>query len=281
MTAARFGWLVSYPKSGNTWLRMMLSSLQSGGKPVDINALQDDSSVATFAEVDELFGLEASELIGEEIADLRPALCAALAADADGGLLLRKVHDRFWRTGAGEAAFPPQISQGAVYLVRDPRDVAVSFSHHRGTAIDRTIEFMANDGAFMADAASGAKIQLPQPLGSWSGHVLSWLDQTSLSPLVIRYEDMLRDPHGLLAQVASHLGIAVTDAMLDSAVAATRFETLAGQERIRGFRERQSESTDVFFRTGRGGGWRDRLSSAQARAIVERHGAVMDRLGYL
>jgi aryl sulfotransferase len=277
---AQLGWLVSYPKSGNTWLRMMLASLLTDGAPVDINRSGGMIAVCSYAEMDELLGIESSELTGAEIADARPALHAAIAAASDRPLVLRKVHDRYWRTRAGAAAFPGALSRGAFYLVRDPRDVAVSFAHHRGLGLDRIIDVMADESFELAVFDDRQGVQLPQPLGSWSGHVASWLGQTEIATRAVRFEDLLIDPVGELAAIAAHLGIAATPRTLAAAVASARFETLQTQERAQGFVERRPGSTAMFFRTGRSGGWRDRLSAAQAAAITAAQGAAMARLGY-
>jgi aryl sulfotransferase len=281
MTDGRFGWLVSYPKSGNTWLRMMLTCLLSDGAAIDINALEVQAGIATFGEMDEFLGVEASDLTAAEIADARPALHAALAANSDRPVLLRKVHDRFWRTSSGASAFVPDLSVGGIFLIRDPRDVAVSYSHHRGTEIGATIEYMADDSAVLARIESRGRMQLPQPLGAWSGHALSWLDQAEIPLLVIRYEDMLAEPLRHLALASAHLGITVTDKSLEAAVTATHFEVLSAQEKTHGFRERFQAATAPFFREGRAGGWRERLSAEQIEAIARRHGNVMARFGYL
>ncbi len=276
--SGRFGWLVSYPKSGNTWLRMMLSSLISARTVVDINGV--GIGLATFAEMDECLGIESGELTDAEISDARPALHAALLANSAGPLLLRKVHDRYWVTPSGVAAFTPELSRGAVYLGRDPRDVAVSYAHHRGVGIDETIERMADEAIVLGQAETSGKEQLPQPLGSWSGHVRSWLEQTDIPVLTVRYEDLLRDPLTALTRIAAHLGIDATAEQLQAAVAATRFDVLRTQEHTLGFRERLTDATAPFFREGRAGGWRDRLSVAQHDRIIRRHGAVMARFGY-
>ncbi len=277
----RFGWLVSYPKSGNTWLRMMLFSVMSGQTAVDINRLSNEASIAHFAEMDRLFGIDSSELTEAELAEARPALHAVLAACSTRPLLLRKIHDRYWLTPSGVPVFTPDLSQGAIYLIRDPRDVAVSYAHHRGVDIDEIIERMADDALFLGGADSRGKEQLPQPLGSWSGHARSWLEQTDISVLVIRYEDMLQDPLTSLSRITAHLGIATTLGQLQAAVAATRFDTLSRQEQTLGFRERLASATAPFFREGRSGGWRVRLSDAHVRRIIDRHGSIMARFGYL
>lgn len=280
MTAARFGWLVSYPKSGNTWLRLMLASLMAGGAAVDINASALASGVCSHAEMDEFLGIESSELTAAEIAAAQPALLAAIAAAAGQTLLLRKVHDRFWHTAAGAPVFPPRLSRAAVYLVRDPRDVAVSYAHHRGVGVDDIIALMADRSSMLARSDDRMRRQLPQPLGRWDEHAASWLDQREIPVLALRFEDLVADPGRQLAAVADHLAIAATPAAIAAAVSATRFEVLQQQERVNGFGERQSGSTAAFFRAGRAGGWRQTLSPDQARRIETAQRAGMARFGY-
>ena len=281
MPEARFGWLVSYPKSGNTWLRMMLSSLLAGGAAVDINQSGDDIGVSTFAEMDEFLGVESSELTREEIASAQPGLHAALLALAAGPLLLRKVHDRYWHTPSGEAVFDAEVTRGVVYLIRDPRDVAVSYAHHRGLPLDRTIDIMADPEAALASSFASPKRQLPQPVGSWSGHVTSWLEQSRLPVLVLRYEDLREDPEAGLDAAAAALGIPATGEGIRAAVQATRFEVLRAQERTAGFRERRPESTAPFFRSGSAGGWVHALSSDQQARLVQSHQETMKRFQYI
>lgn len=281
MQDACFGWLVSYPKSGNTWMRMMLASLLAGGAEIDINDAAGESAVATFAEMDEFLGVESTELTREELDSARPALHAELLALARSPLVLRKVHDRFWRTTSGQPAFSGPRSRGAIYLVRDPRDVAVSYSHHRGTSADQTIQAMADPTAELARFQFSCKRQLPQPLGTWSGHVASWVDQREMPVLVLRYEDLKGDPHSGLRAAAALFGIAGTEDQIHAAVKATSFDVLRAQEAASGFRERRPESTAPFFRRGVVGDWQGALSPAQQQRIVEDHREMMERFQYL
>lgn len=276
-----FGWLVSYPKSGNTWMRMMLASLLSGGAEIDINEAIGECAVATFAEMDEFLGVESTELTREEIDSARPALHAELLASASTPLVLRKVHDRFWKTASGQPAFSGTQSRGAIYLVRDPRDVAVSYAHHLGSTADKTIQIMSDPAAELARFEFSGKRQLPQPLGTWSGHVASWTEQSEMPVLVLRYEDLRQNPHAGLRAAAAVFGIAVTEEQIQSAVKATSFDVLRAQEAASGFRERRPGSTAPFFRRGMIGDWQGALSPSQQERIAEDHREMMRRFQYL
>ncbi|MFV3130382.1 sulfotransferase domain-containing protein [Niveispirillum sp. KHB5.9] len=278
--AGTIGWIVSYPKSGNTWLRLMLLSLMRGGAAVDINRLGNDAGLASQFEIDELLVVEAGELFPQEQIAVQPALNRAIAAETGDGLKLRKVHDRYWRTPAGEAVFPASVSRGAVYMVRDPRDIAMSFAHHRGETTDHIITIMADPTVTLSAPQEKYRRQLAQPLGNWSGHVGSWLEQKDIPVLLLRYEDMVSDPVRGLRLAADHLGITHDASSLNAAVDATRFDLLQAQEQTHGFRERQEGSTAPFFRQGMAGGWRHELTAIQAARIVADHGQRMRQLGY-
>lgn len=277
--SAGFYWLASYPKSGNTWLRLALLSLCSGGIALDFATLGRFAPVASDREAFEaVLGLESADLTPAEILALRPRQYEEEARLANGPLL-RKVHDAWIRVPTGEPLFPPSCTRGAVYLVRDPRDVAISFAHHNGMELDRAIAHLNRPDATLGAALQGGQ-QIGQRLLSWSGHVASWLDESGLSPLLLRYEAMLDDPAGSLAAAAAHLGIAAPADAIERAVAASRFERLQAEEDRVGFREKPL-AAPRFFRRGIAGGWQTELSPAQAGAIEQAHGPMMARLGYL
>jgi Sulfotransferase domain. len=270
-----FYWIASYPKSGNTWLRLSLSSLQFGGQPIDaVTGFAPVAASCSFFE--DALHVDAADLTAEEIACLRPRQYEQEAVVC-GEPMFRKVHDARTLTPAGEPLFPPAVTLGALYIVRDPRDVAVSLAHQTGRSLDAAIAILNNPEARMGGRAD--TLQLAQPLLTWSAHVESWLDGPGPKPLLVRYEDMKADAAGQLARVAAHVGWTVTEQAVAAAVAATRFEVLRAREEAHGFGERLP-GMDRFFRRGVAGGWRDSLSPAQAAQVERDHGLVMARLGY-
>ncbi len=272
-------WLASYPKSGNTWLRLFLTSLAAGGKPVDINR-QDLFAPQAYGRsfFAAALDVEASDLTQSEIEAVQPYLCRQDVAEAPLPLF-RKTHDA-WRTNAaGEPLFPAETTAAAIYIVRDPRDVAVSLAHHIGKETDWIIDFMADPDAMLSQQKHRLLLQMPVHLSSWSRHVESWLDSPGLNFLRLRYEDMLATPESTLAAAARFAHLPVQPDSLAEALAACQFETLRAQEDMNGFRERPPEM-ERFFRRGKAGGWCDSLTPAQAARIERDHGAVMARLGY-
>ncbi|HYH21259.1 MAG TPA: sulfotransferase domain-containing protein [Azospirillum sp.] len=268
-------WIASYPKSGNTWMRLALWALRHG-KAVDFTEFAGWATVSGLRSVfDEVLGVESSDLTAAEIEALRPRVFEAVAEDAPEPML-RKVHEPWILTPAGEPLFPPAVTLGAVYLVRDPRDVAVALSYHQGVTLDKAISFMASPPR----ERGAVQRQLDYHWVSWQRHVESWLDAPGIRVLPVRYEDMVADMRAVLSDVAGFLGWDPSSAAIAAAVEATAFERLRAEEEKQGFGEKPAHM-ERFFRRGRAGGWRSVLTPEQAARIQHDHGAAMLRVGYL
>jgi hypothetical protein len=188
------------------------------------------------------------------------------------------VHDLAHRTGNGEWLYPPERISSVLYLSRHPFDVAVSFAHHMGLAVDDAIEIMASDGIASRQHRRLAQA-LPQRLGTWSGNVMSWLGGTPYRVSLARYEDIHAEPEAEFERLAAAAGIVAPRAEIARVVQASRFERLRDTEQESGFRERPASSTS-FFRSGKPRSWEGKLDEAQRQRIVAAHGEVMERLGY-
>lgn len=271
--------LASYPKSGNTWFRLLLANLKSGNsEPVRINSRFDlaDTFVSR-GKFDEITMIESGLLTGDEVDGLRSAVLPALAAEAP-PFTWFKTHDAWRFTPSGTARFAG-AGRAAVYVVRDPRDVAVSLAHHSSTSVDRAIDFMNDPDATTGRTGRRQKPHLHQKIGDWSAHVKSWLDQKEIPVHLIRYEDLRGDTAGVLAAALRFAGQAESRQDIERAVSHSDFSELRRQEDAVGFRERLS-TTAPFFRRGEAGAWRDELTAVQCARIEAAHHQVMIRLGY-
>ena len=287
-------WIASYPKSGSTWMRAMLTNyLQDNGEPASINALAGLRTASARDNFDELIGLDSSDLRPDELARYLPRfralLARALSAPRPDDCAIdrirphaphfAKVHEAY-RDPLGGARFSPIGAVGVIYLVRNPLDVAVSYAHHLQWPIDRILRMMNNPAASETSSTSWIGPLLPSPLTTWSGHVSGWLDQTDLRTHAVRYEDLLADPHTGFGAIVRFAGLEWDAARLDRAIGYAAFPRLRAQEAESGFRERQP-TTPCFFRAGVAGSWRTALTREQVQALVDDHGPVMARHGYL
>jgi hypothetical protein len=272
-------WIASYPKSGNTWLRLALQAFRRGGA-VDINDNEERSTIASSrASFDELLDVESSDLTEDEVAAARPLAYRAIVRRHVKPVLL-KVHDAWSRIPSGAWLFPPDATAGAIYLIRDPRDVAISFAHHLGVSVDTAITRMASPNTQLAALKGGHRTQFPQRLSSWSGHVESWLNAPGIRVLLVRYEDMTADMPRVLTDVIRFIGWSADRETVTRAAHAVRFSALREQEEAHGFRERL-RGMDRFFRRGVAGGWRNDLTAEQVERILAGHASIMRRFGYL
>ena len=273
-------WLASYPKSGNTWFRAFLRNLQEDGdQPVDINDLQTGSIASARGWLDEVLGFDTAELTHEEVERLRPAVYRWSAAQ-DHEIGYHKIHDACLETDTGELLISREATLGALYIIRNPLDVAPSAANHWHCSIDDAIARMGDPGMTLCKSRRALPPQVRQRLGSWSDHVLSWVDAPGLRVEVIRYEDMLHAPEATFTRAARFLGLPTEPQRISRAIRHSSFRELARQEADKGFRERPRH-TERFFRQGQSGDWRERLSLEQVGRIVEAHGQVMRRFGYL
>lgn len=272
-------WLASYPKSGNTWLRAFLSNLVANrATPLNPDELRDfTDEEARAGRFTELAGRPNTELSPEDIAALRPEVHALIARDAQGTRLV-KTHN-LCGSFEGYPLFNWQVTAGAIYVVRNPLDVAVSMTHHFGLGIDEAIDRLADDRVASANDAEFVS----HIIGSWSTHVRGWADMAARAPgkvVVLRYEDLLEKPAKHFAKAAKLIGLGQDRKRIERAAKHASFQTLASLEKNHGFVEAVDEQTRFFYK-GRANQWREALDHDQVARIVEAHREQMQRFKYL
>ena len=272
-------WLASYPKSGNTWFRVFLTNLLSNSDtPANINDLAEASISSSRKIFDEYTGLSSSDLTNDEIDKLRPDVYR-LQSEESNELLFKKVHDKFYFVDDNKPLFPPEISKGVVYLIRNPLDVLVSFAYHSARPVDKMIKVLNNPNYAFCDKNDKLQNQLRQILGSWSDHVRSWTEQKLIPVHVIRYEDMINKTFDSFNAAVHFLGIQKTDMEIKDAIQKSDFKILVSQEKEEGFKEKMIKSKS-FFRKGGIGDWRNHLNEEMKNEIINNHKYIMKKYGY-
>jgi hypothetical protein len=273
-------WIASYPKSGNTWIRVFVHNLlkELAGKsdePHDINRLHEHTGWEFGAKpFERVLGKPFAQASHRELAEARPAAQSLLASSRPGPILV-KTH-----LCLGHEFQVPTINidvtLAVIYVVRNPLDVAISFSHHLNKPIDATIADLATHNFTIPSR----RRHIYEPMGTWSQNVGSWVGLVSRPVLVMRYEDMLTNPTRVFGRLAKFLRLSPSEAQLKAAIEKSSFAELNRQEIERGFNERPPMAK-MFFREGRAGQWREVLSKEQIQAVVRSHAPMMQRFGYL
>lgn len=273
-------WLASYPKSGNTWFRTFLTNLLSGAdSPADINNLYPATIASSRLLFDEVAGIPSSDLTHDETALLRPDVYRYLA-ETTHEVIYHKIHDAWIVLPNGKPLIPRDVTRAALYFIRNPLDVVISFAHHSSTTIDKTIDMMNNPDYTFCSRKTKLHNQMRQRLLTWSMHAESWIDLSNLPVMVIRYEDMLQDSFNTFKAAVDFIGIKTNHEKIRKALEFSSFGNMQEQEKEKGFREKSAKAKS-FFRKGIAGDWRNTLSGKQIEAIVTHHTDMMERFGYL
>lgn len=239
--------LASYPKSGNTWVRAFLTAIWRHGAEVDINDLMV-RSVSNRDFVDEQLGVPSADLSAQEIARLRPNIYRRVAQQGpqDQRVFL-KVHDAHL-PASPEFPLPiyPEDIERVVYIVRDPRDVAVSLARHLRTSTDDAIKIMSDRKFQLSFYPRRAGGHIAQFTSSWSAHVESWLNITGIPLLLLRFEDMVRAREASFRSLLEFLHITTSEESFRLALEGTRFNTLQEKNSDKDLWKNQPMITDSF-----------------------------------
>ena len=186
-------WLASYPKSGNTWARFLIANyLLDADKPISINDIMNlnfmghDSPVNHF---ERFAGKKLEEMSEEEVSAVRGKVHKWLAMSRGRDIFI-KTHN-LCGISYGYPLIAPDATAGAIYIVRNPLDVAPSFAHHFDMTIEKAVEALCTSEFFVPGSK---ETQIRQHFGSWTQHVNSWTKAPGMQRYFMRYEDMHRDP---------------------------------------------------------------------------------------
>lgn len=259
-------WLASYPKSGNTWARMLLTAYHYDGVIPSIN---DTPSTGDSAEV---FYQAASirplsQLSPAERVLIRNAALLNMVAMCRYRPVVVKSHHANCQM-FGVRMIPPEMTASAVYVVRDPRKVAPSFASHFGKTLDEAIETMSAQDEMICPES------VEQYLASWDLHVQSWAGKDTGATL-IKYEDMEKDPADALERMLVTYNIKLDPVRIDRAVLAADISKLRAQEAEAGFNEASAKAGGNFFSAKK-----ETLTTAQTLRIENNHCDTMSSMGY-
>ena len=272
-------WLCSYPKSGNTWMRLFLNALSNKIDHLgEIDSLiGGDAIAASKLLLNDSLGVDTEDLSTDDIQKVRSQAYQYWSSVLKDNTFM-KVHDAAYYRGL--LLFPYNGTNKVIFIVRNPFDIAVSVSHYLNISIQQSVDAICDEELLVVDRVNGFKSLVPQYLGSWSSHYFSWKTAYGSNMLLIRYEDMLQDGITAFTKVVDYLDWHKSESEIQNAIEICSFSNLQKVEKVSGFKEKP-KSSQMFFRKGRVGDWRNYLTEEQTQQIIKANFTLLRELNYI
>ena len=280
-------WIASYPKSGNTWVRMFLRSyFLPDGKSFSINSKGSDAFEAlNFPETKTLQELNIDFNKFENIVKNWVSIQDYINLNNKTNFL--KTHNGNF-TINNYPFTNTDNTAGGIYIVRDPRDVAVSMSHHSNMNNESVVEYLITNQHEIAHIDKNSKKEKQDSfkksiMGTWSMNYLSWKSYKGRKIHFVRYEDLINDTKNEFLKILEYLknivNFNIDEQKLNKAIIETSFENLSNMELKNGFIEQSWEKN--FFRKGKIGDWKESLDNKLSKKIEDTFYKEMEYLGYI
>ena len=266
-------WLSSYPKCGNTYVRIFLSHyIYSEKEELEfklLNKIPKFEHKETFSKALHNIDLNRNFIYYKHCIDVQQKLINRFHQKD----LIYKTHHFFGKIN-GYDFTNEQNTLMFIYLIRDPREVAVSYASHSGISIEEQIEMFIGEDKINR---VGYETKV-----NWMLSYKSWKSFKSVPSIFIKYEDLINDPINFFSSIV-YLLSRYTDIDYDldkikKVLQIIEFNNLKKLEEKNGFTESMS---GPFFRSGKINTWKDILNKNQIIKIENKFGEVMKELGYL
>jgi hypothetical protein len=253
-------WLASYPKSGNTWVRLFLDHLFLNAKKFNIN----NSYVTQFPLRKHFSDLTPNINDLNELA--RNCKAAQLKLNLDNKVKILKTHNALWTWNNNKYSFTDEnCTLGVIHVVRDPRNIITSIlKYYRKKNYKDALEFMKDNKVL---GGSKEENGLPTIIASWSNHYNSW-KKFKKNNLLIKYEDLLNEPKKEFYRITdflSSIGKFQFDRnKINKTIEYCNFENISKQEDDYGFlgnSRENKENNQKFFYLGPNNKWQNLLDN--------------------
>ncbi|MDA7577370.1 sulfotransferase domain-containing protein [Candidatus Pelagibacter sp.] len=267
-------WIVSYPKSGNTWVRSFLSNYLNYKYEFDFKLLEN---IRKFPDqkLTKQLNIDTSNFIN--IASNWETMQDYI--NLKNSTTYLKTHSALI-TVNGNKFTSSTNTAGYIYLVRDPRDVILSLASHLNITIKQALIDMKNENNF--EYLSPKSNHISTIMSSWDNNYNSWKKCTFVKGIIIKYEDLISDPLKTFSKIINYLneinGIKIDNSRVLDCIQNTKFDNLKKIEDEKGFAENMNGK---FFRKGIAGQWKKDLDKNIIDQIEKRFEKEMKELGYI
>ena len=274
-------WLASYPKSGNTLLRSILASyLFSNDGNLKLDYIY---KIRQFPSIDDFQKLNIDLSNEKEV--FQNFIEAQKIINKDKKIKFIKTHSSLARIN--DCNFTDfNNSLGAIYVVRDPRNVVTSFAHHYNLSTGQAVSVMIDPKRWLVKTDLVYKTFM----SSWSINYNSW-KQMKNKVLFVKYEDLLNRKKTTLIKIFKFLdelgfkNLKLDMAKLNKVIESSDFSTMQKLEKNEDFKEgvidQETGKRKTFFRLGPKNDWKQILDNKYKEKIEIVFKKEMTELGYL
>tara|TARA_B100001540_G_scaffold287198_1_gene281528 strand:+ start:2087 stop:2935 length:849 start_codon:yes stop_codon:yes gene_type:complete len=278
-------WIASYPKSGNTWLRTLISSYYYSNDGFYTQELIKQIGQFPEKKYFESFEYDPKSVIGTSNFWIK----AQEKINRDKKLRFFKTHNVFGKINNNPFT-SKENSIGCIYIVRDPRNVITSLSNHYELDYEKSLEWMTNHKKYIYDNRGENDYGNFQFISSWSNNYKSWKIQRDVPVKIVRYEDLLEKTYEVTKDIIGFINktsktqVKIDIKKLKNSVNSTLFVKLKKLEKNNGFSEaifsKKKNKMIPFFNLGPDNNWEKILNKSFADKLCNIFAKDLLELGY-
>ena len=280
-------WIASYPKSGNTWLRILLSCYY-----YTKDGVYDENSLNNIQQFPQKKYFKQFNYNQNIIGDTTKYwLKAQEKINEDKKLRFFKTHNVFGLVNDSHFT-NKENSIGCIYIVRDPRNVFTSIKNFYEMDNDQALKWMINQNQYIYDIHNFDKDGYSdfQFISSWDNNYKSWKVQKKIPIKIIKYEDLLNQTFTVFKEVIEFINKSINSteqinkSKIKNAVNSTLFSKLQSKEKNEGFSEailsKKGDKKIPFFFMGPDNDWKKILDKNVKNKIIEAFEKNLNELSY-
>ena len=280
-------WIASYPKSGNTWLRILLSCYY-----YTKDGVYDENSLNNIQQFPQKKYFKQFNYNQNIVGDTTKYwLKAQEKINEDKKLRFFKTHNVFGLVNNSHFT-NKENSIGCIYIVRDPRNVFTSIKNFYEMDNDQALKWMINQNQYIFDIHNFDKAGYSdfQFISSWDNNYKSWKLQKKIPIKIIKYEDLLNQTFTVFKEVIEFINKSINSteqinkSKIKNAVNSTLFSKLQSKEKNEGFSEailsKKGDKKIPFFFMGPDNDWKKILDKNVKDKIIEAFEKNLNELSY-
>ena len=277
-------WLASYPKSGNTWLRSLIASyFYSNDGSFNFKLLDNIDQFPS-----PQFFKNYEDPLSEPEATSNFWINEQEKINKEKKIRFLKTHNALCKINSNSFT-DEKNTIGAIYIVRDPRNLITSLAHHYQIDQNEAFNFMVNKKKALIEKSNNKFVGFV-PILSWDLHLESWINCKKFPVLVIRYEDLLTSAFDTFKKVITFINMLspisnkLDEIKISQSINSCSFDKLEKLEKNNGFHEAMENKNNnkkiKFFNLGKDNNYKKLLEPKLTKKITDLYKSQIEKFNY-